>query len=343
MRRVREVSQTGKKTMTANIRCIYCQEDKPESAYEKSEHVIPQSFGKFLNNFTLLCLVCDACNQFFGDNLELVLARDTLEGQSRTDFGVKKAEDFRSPGHQSRIRIKIAEGPFKGAYAYRNYSEVDGKVTLQPVPQIGFLQVESGGRKYFPLNEIPDQQQFEELGLSFQGPKSIRVVGLGVEEASKKLAEKGISFRYEGDVVSMRESQSILTEEQATIDHTIFRATAKIAFNYLAYWEGGEFVRQLSFDWIRNFVRYGVQAPYPLVKVSQPSILADEGIRRRVGHLVTIAWATDRVSIVAQVSLLNLFKYSICLARKYEGERRRVVRGHFFNTYNGEILELETN
>lgn len=160
---------------------------------------------------------------------------------------------------------------------------------------------------------------------------------------SKRLAEKGISFQCEGEVVSANWSQSLLAETQATINHTIFRATAKIAFNYLAYWEGGEFVRQLSFDWIRNFVRYGVQAPYPLVKVSQPSILADEGIRRRVGHSVTLAWGTDRVSIVAQVSLLNLFTYSICLARNYEGGRRRVVRGHFFNTYNGEILELGAN
>lgn len=329
--------------MTRRILCIYCQEDKPTSAYEKVEHVIPQSFGKFKDNFTLKQLVCNACNQFFGNNVELVLARDTLEGQSRSDFGVKKPEDFKPPGPQSRIRIKIAEGEFKGAYAFLNYSEADQKITLQPIPQVGFRQRDLDELKYFLLDQIPDKKQLEDFGCILQGPKSIRAVGLGLEEVSKRLAEKGISFQYEGEVVSASGSQSLLAETQATIDHTIFRATAKIAFNYLAYWEGGEFVRQLPFDWIRNFVRYGVQAPYPLVKVSQPPILADEGIRRRVGHLVTLAWATDRVSIVAQVSLLNLFKYSICLARNYEGERRGVVRGHFFNTYNGEILELGTD
>jgi HNH endonuclease len=73
--------------MTENIQCIYCKEDKPASAYKKVEHVIPQSFGKFINNFTLRQLVCDACNQFFGDRVELALARDTLEGQSRSGFG----------------------------------------------------------------------------------------------------------------------------------------------------------------------------------------------------------------------------------------------------------------
>ena len=329
-----------------NVRCIYCLEDKSESAYKKAEHVIPQSFGRFKNNFTLNAieyLVCDVCNQFFGDNLELALARDTLEGQSRADWGVKKPEDFKSPGHQSRIRIKIAEGNFKGAYAYLDYSVADGKVTLQPVPQIGFRQRESGEHKYFLLDELPDKKQLEELGLSLQDTKSIRAVGLGLEEVSKRLAEKGISFRYEGDVVSTSESQSILTEVQGTIDHAIFRATAKIAFNYLAYWAGGNFVRQSSFDQVRNFVRFGKVPPYPIVKVGQEPILADEGVRSRVGHLVTINWAADRVSIVSQVSLFNSFKYLICLARSYTGEQKEITRGHFFNTTDGAILELGTS
>ena len=79
------------------IECIYCREKQPTSAYAKAEHVIPQSFGKFRNNLTLRHLVCDACNQFFGDNVGLARARDTLEGQSRVDFGVKRAEPGRAP------------------------------------------------------------------------------------------------------------------------------------------------------------------------------------------------------------------------------------------------------
>ena len=338
-----KVAQYAASMMLSNIECIYCRERKPESAYTKVEHVIPQSFGKFKNNLTLRQLVCDGCNQFFGDNVELALGRDTLEGQSRTDFGVKKAEDFKSAGHQSRIRIKIAEGNFKGAYAYLDYSEVDEKVTLQPAPQIGFRQRESGKHKYFPLDELPGRKQLEEFGLNIQGPKSIRAVGLGVEELSKKLAEKGISFRHEGDVESTNEPESLLCEVQGTIDHTISRATAKIAFNYLAYWAGGDFVRQASFDQARNFVRHGQLAPYLLVKVGQQPILADEGARRRVGHLVTVSWAADKASIVAQVSLLNVFTYTICLARNYEGEQKEITRGHFFNIADGAILELGTN
>ena len=320
------------------IECIYCREKQLASAYRKAEHVIPQSFGKFRNNLTLRHLVCDACNQFFGDNVELALARDTLEGQSRVDFGVKKDEDFASPGRQSRISIEIAEGEFKGASAFRDYSEMESGVTLQPDPQVGFRQRESTEYKYFPLDELPDKKQLVELGLD---PKYIRAVGVTVEELEKRFAGKEISFRYTGNV--RHECASMLCKVQGTIDDTICRGAAKIAFNYLARWECGEFVRQASFDEIRNFIKHGLRAPYPLVKISQQPILADEGARRRVGHLVTIAWAADGVSIVAQVSLLNLFTYSICLAKNYEGERREITRGHFFNVADKSILELGTN
>ena len=327
-------------SVLSSIECIYCREKKPAVAYMKAEHVLPQSFGKFKNNLTLIQLVCDACNQFFGDNVELVLARDTLEGQSRVDFGVMKAEDFKSPGRRSRIRIKLDEGEFKGAYAFRNYSETDGSVTLQPVPQVGFRQRESGEYKYFPLDELPDKKQLEGLGLDLQHPKSIRAVGVDVEELSKRLADKDISFRHDGSVVPTNESASWLCEVQGTIDYTILRGAAKIAFNYLTYWEGGDFVRQASFDQIRSFVRDGLLVSYPLVKTSQQPVLADEGVRRRAGHLVTVNWAADGVSIVAQVALLNLLTYSVCLTREYQGEQRKISRGHFFNVADGEIIEL---
>lgn len=320
-----------------SIQCIYCQEDKPVSAYKKVEHVIPQSFGGFKGNFTLLHLVCDVCNQFLGDKLELALARDTLEGQSRTDFGVKKAEEFKSPGRSSRIELKLAEGPFKGAHAFLDYSEADGKIIPKPIPQAGFRQKVSGKYEYFTLDEIPERMSLETRGFDLHAPGSIRLVGGGVEEISRRLRDKGISFQPASEVTD--ESSSSLYLVQGTIDGTIRRAVAKIAFNYLARWEGREFVRHSSFDDIRNFVRHGLM-PYALVRVTQEPILKDEETKRRVGHLITLAWAADGTSIVAQVSLLNSLTYVVCLARNYKGERREITRGHFFNIADKQIFEL---
>ena len=71
------------------MKCVYCVEDKPLSSFTKVEHVMPQSFGLFNNNLTLVKTVCDDCNQYFGDNLEIDMARDTLEGAARFEFGLR--------------------------------------------------------------------------------------------------------------------------------------------------------------------------------------------------------------------------------------------------------------
>lgn len=324
------------------VDCIYCREVKPASEYTKVEHVIPQSFGTFRENFTLLDLVCDECNQFFGDNLEVALARDTLEGHSRVDLGVRTPADFRHGGRRSRIRIKVAEGALKGAYVYRDYSPTEGAVTLHPVPQVGFRQTGSGDYAYYPLDHPPTEQELDELDIDLQHPESIRAFSVEVEELSEWLAARGIPFQLRGNLAYSRETTSLLCEVESTIDQTIKRATAKIAFNYLAYWEAGDFVRQASFDHIREFVRNGREAPYPLVNVSGEPILEDERPdgERRVGHLVTLNWASDGVSLVAQISLCNWFRYSVSLSRNYDGQPRRIRRGHFFDLGNRLITEL---
>lgn len=326
------------------IECIYCREGKSHSAYAKVEHVMPQAFGRFQNNFTLLRLVCDACNQWFGDNLDLALARDTFEGQSRVDFGIIDAEEFKPAGRGSRIRVKIAEGELAGAYAYRDYSVTDGCVTLKPVPQVAFRIKKSGQYVYFPIDQLPERHELEALGLDMKHPEAIKAFNVDVAQLSNELARRGLPFRCTGSGVPAADASPLLCEVEGLIDLLIHRGAAKIAFNYLACWKGGEFVRQGCFDQIRKFVRYGDRPSYPLVIAKDEPILADEDVegRRRLGHLVTINWASDGVSIVAQVSLCNWLKYSICLARDYRGERREIARGHFFNLGDGTILQLGT-
>jgi len=117
---------------------------------------------------------------------------------------------------------------------------------------------------------------------------------------------------------------------------------AKIAFNYLAYWEGRDFLLHQSFDPSRSFIRYDEQAEYPLVSVDDNPILGDEPVegRRRLGHIVTVNWAADRISIVSQISLFNWASYRVSLASNFSGEQRNIMRGHFFNVNSREILDL---
>ena len=288
--------------------------------------------------------MCDDCNQYFGDNIEIALARDTLEGASRFEFGLKDPKEFKSLGKRSRMIIKIAEGECKGTYAYREYSQEQDQIVIKPVPQIGFLKHIPSGYEYFLLDEVPEKTYLEENGFDLNHPRSIRIFGIDVDSAHAVLAQRGIKFKPGGEAgPSGDEQEDWLCEVDAFIDDTIFRAVAKIALNYLVYWEGTEFLLHNSFDPIRRFIRHGERTDFPLVRVDDNPIWGDEPVegKRRLGHIITLNWAADKSSIVSQISLFNWATYVVCLARGFSGEGRNIRRGHFFNVHNREILELE--
>lgn len=79
--------------------CIYC---RATGAPFSRDHVIPEAFGKFENNFVLTC-VCSECNQFFGDELELVLGRNSREAILRLHHGVK------APAGAAQLKYENAE------------------------------------------------------------------------------------------------------------------------------------------------------------------------------------------------------------------------------------------
>jgi hypothetical protein len=72
------------------MKCIYCKKEKDE--FKGVEHVIPQSFGLFGTQTPTLKCVCDECNAFFAKELDLRLARETLEGITRYKQGIFSRE-----------------------------------------------------------------------------------------------------------------------------------------------------------------------------------------------------------------------------------------------------------
>jgi hypothetical protein len=317
---------------------------KPLSSYSKREHVLPQSFGLFPNNFTLEQEVCDDCNKYFGDNLEIDLARDTFEGLSRFDYGVKKIREYKSLGRRSRLAIKVAEGQFKGAHVYLEYSQETDALMIRPIKQIGFLKAGDSEYTYFSIDKIPNQLELDKQGFDLTSHKAVIAVGMSSEEAKEILATKGIVLKSWGDAESLEPTEIAWNVEvTASIDAILFRAIAKIAFNYFVYWEGADLARQAEFNTIRSFVRYGIQPSYRLVGILERPILADEAVvgPRRLGHLITFNWSGDHKSIVSMVSLLNLNTYSVSLSRDFAGDVQSLPKGHFFDTINRQILPLQ--
>ncbi len=174
-------------------------------------------------------MVCDACNQYLGDNLELALARDTFEGTSRFEFKLKKPADFKSLGKQSRMIIRVAEGEYKGTCAYREYSQEQEKVVIKPLPQIGFLRATSSEYKYFLLDEVPNKTYLEESGFDLNHPKGIIIFGISIQKAKSVLSQKGINLVVGGEIEPSEGLQkNWLCEVEGKIDAIIFRSIAKI-------------------------------------------------------------------------------------------------------------------
>lgn len=303
---------------------------------------MPQSFGRFDDNFTLHGVVCDDCNQYFGDHLELYLGRDTLEGQTRFRHGVKTLEDFKPMGRSGRIVVRCAEGPLKGCYMQRYYSAEKENMSVKPMPQVGFKLRGRENYKYFLLDDIPTQAEIDAMG--FDAKHSHPIIGLVVDPADLKshLADKGIVFNHRGPWPQGVPPEIIECELEGTIDHVIFRAIAKIGFNYLAFGEGGEFVQHPAFDSARRYIRFGDVPDYTMVQSVDEAILSDEPIegRRILGHLITVNWASDGVSVLAQVALFNRMTYRVVLAVGISGPPPALTRGHLFDIHSRKILEL---
>jgi hypothetical protein len=322
------------------FKCIYCLQERDRRSYTKVEHVLPQSFGTFDGNLTLIKVVCDECNQYFGNNLEIFLARDTYEGQLRFTHGVKDVSEFKELARSNRVAIKHAEGEYFGVYVSRRYSTEKGAIEVTPLPQVGFL-VGEDHYEYFLLDSIPSLAALKERGFSGDRPRSIHGLAVDPEVLERLLTGRGIPFRASEEDSPTDRPDSILCEFEGTIDHVIRRAVAKISFNYLAYWQGADFLHGEEFDMARRYIRHGTLPDYPMISIDEVAILEGEPIEglRVLGHIITTAW-TPVHSILAQVSLFNWLTYRISLTKEIGEPAPEIRRGHVFDVANRKIHEL---
>lgn len=317
--------------------------EKDTINFKKVEHVIPQSFGKYSNNFTLKNLVCDECNQYFGNTLELPLARDTYEGLSRylLKIDMFNGKEIKTLGKKSKFIYRLDESKYKGLLFSFKRSEKDNTVIAYPLPQIGFKVKKSNEYLFYNLDKIPTKEDLKNLGVEFDELDAIIIFGCSDREAINILKEKNISFRKEGYT-----KLDIPTEFKAyferAIDNEIVRVYSKIAFNYLAYILSNKTsLFSSSFDDIRKYIRYGINPSYKIFKITYKSLLIDEkdNSKHRLGHIVTLE-KNHNNSVVSNVSLMNDGRYyTICLSRDI-GNIEIIKIGHFFNLAEKNILPL---
>ncbi len=292
-------------------RCIYCLSSKDVAAFNR-EHVVPQAFGTFENNLVLDC-VCEDCNTFFANDIDLKLARDTVEGLDRYRWGLKPVADYKGLGRRTTNRVEVMQdGPLKGALCEYRPSADGSDFDIHPLPQVGFARAEDGPYEYFMLDRLPTKDDLVARGYERGTSLFVRTWGASSEDVIDK-------FRAAGFVLEERSEQAppppgrVRADFVFRISHPEFRAITKIAMNYLASVAGPHIALMPQFNDARRYVREDVRPSPPIVEIISPLHVGRRSTGRpTLAHFLTAESHAGR--IVAQVSLLGRFRYLVTLS-----------------------------
>jgi hypothetical protein len=317
--------------------CIYCRSSssKPYPA----EHVIPWSFGHFRNGLTLHC-VCGDCNQYFANHLELHFGRETAESVVRFQYGLRDSVAG-IPGGRLTARITLPGLTFGAKVLLGPNAKTNG-IEMVYMPQVAFAAENSDEWTWYLPEEL-NQEVLRSLPPNSQlryfcaSPADEEMLRKRMREVGFSLSTKHVSRTT---ILPQPEMTARITY---TLDLTIRRCVAKIAFNYLA-WALAEESRLLlrsDFDAVRSCIRNGVIPENELVFVAGGPRLTEESRRGSLvdGHMIGIGWNMGE-HILCNLSVFNAMTYQVVLCRKYGGVWFPLTNAHSFDVTNGEARAL---
>jgi hypothetical protein len=304
---------------------------------------MPVQLGAFRNSPTLRHVVCRACNQYFGDELERFLGRDSYEGLLRLQKGIVSASDARR-FRPKRVELRLPSGSAWEGVRFRLSPNTDNSGVIVDLPaQIGVRRSVEARFHYFLEDEFASGTD-EAIGLG----RGARFAVCSIEETAHNrlldLVRKRVpTFRIDGPMPPPPfQNGELVVEVLSTLDCVLARAIAKIGFNYLAWATSTPFVLRREFDGIRRFIRYGEGTRPAFVTIRKRPILAQETTRYRMteGHIVTVEWFDRGSAIRALVSPFNSLTYEIVLCTRFTGVWWPIERGSLFDWKSRMIAEL---
>jgi len=323
-------------------------ENKSSEDFGNKEHVIPELLGKFRNNLTLNSrkgneAVCNKCNSDFGNKIELFLGRDAMEGYLRYMYAIKKPGELKF-FKSRRVRVKLAEGEYEGAYVDFKYDRSSNTLGVDLVNQVGLRRKNTDKLEFFELEKLGTEQEMRSKGYLTNYLKVVYSHPDRLELIIGLLEKKGFKITGKSKPVSpFLKGATVMAKITSIVDKTVSRAIAKIAFNYLAYTQGVGFALDKNFNGIRKFIRYGVGDRSRYVLLDTSPILADE-IRYRTkktfGHIVTINWNIPKTTILSRVGIFNTLRYKIIFCNFFKGLYRPLAIGHHFDFRTKIITEI---
>lgn len=327
--------------------CIYCRQQKLIEGFNR-EHLIPEAYGKFKDNLVLSRQVCRECNQFFGNNLELALARGSPPGVVRSLLGRRPLSGLKK-AITKRVSIRTASNdPLKSDEVDFIDSADGGGVALRP--GIKYWSTDGSSWKFASLESLESNISglLDDLDIG----QPVVITGSGVDESdAQQIADRvtaaltlyGKCIEYNEELEKSLPGQQIRIAVEVIEDHLTWRAIAKIAFNYLAYARGSAFALNKGFDEIRNYIRYGTAADKQLVTrvSSSPFHGGWREANSRQGHYVIIDWSKTGSGVVGAVSLFQVIHYQVQFG-SYEGVLPGLIaKGSYFDWRTNEITDIQ--
>lgn len=320
--------------------CIYCLNDKPAADFNR-EHVIPEAFGKFENNFVLHETVCTDCNSSFGRTLDLKLGRQSIEGLDRYEAEVKRPDEKTKMGGTPSLAARVNDGSFvDGAEVYWAASADQSCLVLHLFPQFG---VTDGVRTvWFRAEELPPRSEVGLHGFSEAAEISVKCVGMDVDSAQQQMAAQGYRTSKPEVVGGTRAGDELDIRISGHIDRVIRRAVAKIACNYLAHQYPAIAAMPQTLA-ARRFVRYGNPENFdPVILSPKPLVVGATSEHAPLAHAVTLEWKGGR--LMGDVTLFFRFRYRVLLADGgFIIPPTMVGGGHLFNVAARQIVPLTSD
>ena len=325
----------GTKKMNETRDCIYCEETKPVTAFNR-EHVLPEAFGTYANNnFVLHGVVCQACNSYFDKELDRPLARDSKEGLDRFAHGVVEPKRGRKVG--TRVAVTVRGGVLDGAPLKWEVDESGTQLKVNSPPQIGIGPSENGPFEWYRPDEVPPVETLRARGTFY-----CVVGGMSSSDAAAFMTKHGIDAELPVELPDPRDADGTIGMTiEGVIDQRLRRAIAKISFNYFAYCYP-DIMRLEQYRRIRRYIRFDEKPETKPVSIIHKPIVGGISAEKQIlAHVIATRWDGPSHRTVAQVSLFEWVQYEVVLSSdKFVLPPWFVDSGHAFNPAAKQIVPL---
>lgn len=289
------------------LQCIYCFAQKSDKTSRfNREHVFPKCItGNTANAPVLHGMVCENCNDYFGNNLDKLVTLEMLRPILAISFGVDISQGAPWIHPDTGITIESAND----AIANRSRAKIeyeDGLFSICAMPQLAVLRHGDANwthivkRKLFWYRNKLDFTQLGQRAIVIRGDESI-------DRAIADLEERG--FIIEAPFTSAR-LEELNRAAEITMLQYFRRALAKVAINYLAWlgrYDDPHILFDPEFDEIRDFVRNGIGDGSSFVTLQ----ICCDASRKSSSHKVEVVSNSSNDVTVK----LSLFNQLICMVQ----------------------------